>query len=136
MWEIPAERMKAKRAHRVPLSDRCIEILKALPREPNNPFIFIGANSNVGSDAIYRLLRGVTTHGFRSTFTNWCHEHTGCSNHVIELSLAHSIGTATEQAYRRTDLADKRRRLMADWGKMRDNFCIDGWRWFFGSHCL
>jgi integrase len=123
MWIIPAERMKKAREHRVPLSDRCIEILKALPREPNNPYVFIGAKSGrqFGDNEMYRLLRaqrgGVTVHGFRASFKTWAEESTAFSNHVIELSLAHSIGTATEKAYRRTDLFDLRRRLMANWAK-------------------
>jgi integrase len=71
--------------------------------------------------AMYRLLRtlraSVSVHGFRSSFSDWAHDTTGYSNHVIELSLAHSIGNATEKAYRRGDLLAKRRRLMADWAK-------------------
>jgi integrase len=63
------------------------------------------------------LTPGVSVHGFRSSFSDWAHDTTGYSNHVIELSLAHSIGSATEKAYRRGDLLAKRRRLMADWTK-------------------
>jgi integrase len=123
MWVIPAVRMKASREHRIPLSDRAIEILKQLPREANNPHLFIGRRpgSNIGPVAMYRLLRtlraGVSVHGFRSSFSDWAHDTTGYSNHVIELSLAHSIGSATEKAYRRSDLFAKRQRLMADWAK-------------------
>jgi integrase len=122
-WTIPAERMKASREHRVPLSDRAIELLKQLPREADNPYVFIGPKprSNIGPVAMYRLLRtlraGVSVHGFRSSFSDWAHDTTGYSNHVIELSLAHSIGSATEKAYRRGDLLAKRRRLMADWAR-------------------
>jgi integrase len=123
MWVIPAVRMKASREHRIPLSDRAIEILKQLPREAHNPYVFIGpkAGSNIGPVAMYRLLRslreGISVHGFRSSFSDWAHDTTGYSNHVIELSLAHSIGSATEKAYRRSDLFAKRRRLMDDWAK-------------------
>jgi integrase len=58
----------------------------------------------------------VTVHGFRSSFSDWSHERTAFSNHVIELSLAHSIGGAVEQAYRRGDMFEKRRKLMDAWG--------------------
>jgi len=122
-WVIPAERMKASREHRIPLPDRAIEILKQLPREAGNPYVFIGSKpgTNIGPVAMYRLLRtlsdGISVHGFRSSFSDWAHDTTGYSNHVIELSLAHSIGNATERAYRRSDLLVKRRRLMDDWTK-------------------
>ncbi len=122
-WTIPAERMKAKREHRVPLCDRTIDILKQLPREADNPFVFIGPRpgSNIGPMAMYRLLRdmrkGVSVHGFRSSFSDWAHDNTAHANHTIELSLAHSVGSATEKAYRRSDLFAKRRRLMDDWAK-------------------
>jgi integrase len=122
-WVIPAERMKASREHRVPLSDRTIEILRQLPREADNPHVFIDPRpgTNIGPVAMYRLLRtlrdGISVHGFRSSFSDWGHDTTGYSNHVIELSLAHSIGNATEKAYRRSDLFAKRRRLMDDWAK-------------------
>jgi integrase len=115
--------MKAGHEHRVPLSNRAIEILRALPREPNNPNIFVGsrAGGRVGDLAMYRTLRclrmGVTVHGFRSTFSTWAHEQTGYAAHVIEQALAHSVGSAVERAYRRSDLFEKRRRLMDDWAK-------------------
>jgi integrase len=62
-----------------------------------------------------RLRAGFTVHGLRSSFSDWAHEATGFDHHSIELSLAHSIGSATEKAYRRSDLLDKRRRLMQAW---------------------
>lgn len=123
VWIVPAARMKASREHRIPLCDRAIEILRQLPREAGNPYVFIGPKpgTNIGPVAMYRLLRtlrgGVSVHGFRSSFSDWAHDTTGYSNHVIELSLAHSIGNATEKAYRRSDLFSKRRRLMDDWAK-------------------
>jgi integrase len=58
----------------------------------------------------------ITLHGFRSAFSDWSHERSSHSNHAIELSLGHSIGTAVEKAYRRGDMLQKRRRLMVDWG--------------------
>jgi integrase len=65
--------------------------------------------------------KGVTTvHGFRSTFSDWCNETTAHSNHTIEISLAHNVGTEVERAYRRTDMLAKRRQLMEQWSK----FCL------------
>jgi integrase len=122
-WIIPATRMKAGREHRVPLCDRAMQILRALPRETDNPHVFIGAKAGSGlSDIVmFRTLKelrpDVTVHGFRSSFSTWSHETTAYPAHVIEISLAHSIGTAVERAYRRGDLFEKRRRLMTDWGK-------------------
>ena len=59
----------------------------------------------------------ITTHGFRSSFSTWAHEHTNYNSHVIELSLAHTVGSAVERAYRRTDLFEQRRRLMDEWAR-------------------
>lgn len=123
IWVIPKERMKGAREHRVPLSDRAVEILRELPREAGNPYVFVGPKpgSNIGPVAMYRLLqtlrKGVSVHGFRSSFSDWAHDNTAHANHTIELSLAHSIGSSTEKAYRRSDLFAKRRRLMDEWSK-------------------
>jgi integrase len=121
-WTIPAERMKADRDHKVPLSDRAVALLQHLPRE--GEFVFVGAKAGAPiswiamSRALKRITHnGETVHGFRSTFSDWAHERTGYANHVIELSLAHSIGSAVEKAYRRGDMFDKRRRLMSDWAR-------------------
>jgi integrase len=124
IWVIPKERMKKRtREHRVPLSDRCIEILRQLPREPDNHYVFIGAKpgSNIAPTAMYEVLctlrSGFTVHGFRSSFRDWAEESTSYLPIITEMSLAHSVGNASEQAYRRTDLVDKRRQLMTRWAK-------------------
>ena len=121
-WTIPAHRMKAHKEHRVPLSDRAMEILASLPRE--SEFVFLGqrAGTPVSGPTVLRLLermgRGdVTLHGFRSTFRDWAAETTAYPNHVVEMALAHQIPDAVEAAYRRGDLFEKRRRLMEDWAK-------------------
>jgi integrase len=120
-WNVPAERMKSRRPHKVPLSAPAIALLKELQREPGNPHIFVGKPGKAVTPVrvtyqLQRLGRGdVTTHGFRSSFSDWAHEQTGHSNHEIELSLAHSIGSAVEKAYRRGDMYEKRRRLMQSW---------------------
>jgi integrase len=121
-WTIPAERMKAGKEHRVPLSDAAIKLLSGLYREQDNSCLFIGTRpgSRV-SNGMYRLLRQLrsdaTIHGFRSTFSTWAHETTSYPGLVIEQSLAHTVGSAVERAYRRGDLFDKRRKLMDAWAK-------------------
>jgi integrase len=122
-WTIPAGRMKASKEHRVPLSKPALHILHDVPREKNNPFIFIGQYkaglSNVAMAAtLQRMDRSdITVHGFRSTFRTWAGERTAHPVHVIEQALAHSIGTKVERAYARGDLFAKRLRLMSDWAR-------------------
>jgi integrase len=122
LWTIPAERMKAKKEHRVPLSDRALAVLNALPREAD--FVFPGGRKGVSISnmAMAELLkrmerRDITVHGFRSTFRDWAAERTNYPNHVIEMALAHVIGDRVEAAYRRGDLFAKRARLMVEWAK-------------------
>ncbi len=122
MWTVPGERMKAGKPHRVPLSDRAVEVLVSLPRE--GEFIFIGARTDAASNPhqLKRVLQrmgynNITVHGFRSTFRDWAAETTSYPNHVVEQALAHAIGNGVEAAYRRGDLFDKRRRLMDDWAR-------------------
>jgi len=124
-WTIPSGRMKGGREHRVPLSPQAVDLLKKLPREKGNPFVFTGRRAGTGLSHIAlpwtmeRMgLKGIATvHGFRSSFSNWCHEQTAHSAHTIEISLAHNVGTEVERAYRRTDMIAKRRQLMEQWSK-------------------
>lgn len=122
LWTIPAGRMKAKKEHRVPLTSRSVEILKALPRE--GEFVFPGGRKGVPisnmamAEVLKRMGRlDITVHGFRSTFRDWAAERTAYPNHVVEMALAHVVGNKVEAAYRRGDLFAKRARLMADWAK-------------------
>jgi integrase len=122
LWTIPAARMKGGKEHRVPLSKPVINLLQKLPRQLGHDLVFPGARGGfMHPNAMWLLLRehlgrpGVTVHGFRSTFRDWASETTGYPNHVQEMALAHGIGSAVEKAYRRGDLFEKRRRLMADW---------------------
>jgi integrase len=111
-WTIPAVRMKAGKAHKVPLSDRAADILASAPREGEHIFPL----SNMAMLELLRGMRpGTTVHGFRSSFRDWAAERTSYPNHVAEAALAHTIGDKVEKAYRRGDLFEKRRRLMADW---------------------
>ena len=121
-WIIPAARMKSRREHRVPLSPQAIELLKVLFREDGNRFLFVGAKTPgaaIAKATIMQALRragcNATVHGFRSSFSTWAHERSRFNNHVIELSLAHTVGTAVERSYRRTDLAEQRRKLLEAW---------------------
>jgi integrase len=122
-WTIPAGRMKASKEHRVPLSKETIEILAAMPRERDNQFVFIGPHkAGLSHTAMAGVLarmgrRDVTVHGMRSTFRTWAGERTRYHAHVIEMCLAHNIGSAVERAYARGDLLEKRRRLMSDLGR-------------------
>jgi integrase len=122
-WTVPAERMKAGKEHRVPLSARALEILREAPREAKSNYLFIGHTTGkpLGPMAMFNVLvtlrPGLTVHGFRSTFKDWCDEQTNAANHVVEQALAHSIGSAVEQAYRRGDLFEKRRKLMEQWSR-------------------
>lgn len=124
VWTIPAGRMKAGKEHRVPLSPRAVEILDAV--QPLNkqdtadaPIFPGGRGDKLSGMAMSMLLRRMkidaTVHGFRSGFRDWSAECTGYAHEVCEMALAHVIGNKAEAAYRRGDLFEKRRRLMADW---------------------
>jgi integrase len=124
VWTVPAERMKAGKVHRVPLSDAAIALLRSLPREADNPYLFIGSQQGASLEkrAMYRFLRklgrkDITVHGFRSAFTDWAHDTTAYPKVVIDMAAAHAVGDKVEAAYRRGELLEKRRRLMADWSR-------------------
>jgi integrase len=118
--------MKGREEHRIPLSRQAIALLKALPREADNPYVFIGAIAGKppGREALYvvtKALRpGVTTHGFRSSFKDWATERTAFPAIVAEMALAHKVGSAVERAYRRTDLFEWRGKLMQLWADSID----------------
>jgi integrase len=122
-WRIPAGRMKAEREHRVPLSDRAVEILEALPRLAKNDFVFPGMRAGqplstaTMAKVLERMGADVTVHGFRASFKTWASECTAVPREIIELSLAHSVGNAVEQAYQRSDLLERRRGLMDQWAR-------------------
>jgi len=121
-WTIPADRMKADKEHRVPLSEPAIDLLRNLWTEAGHDLVFIGSQAARGlgdralAEALARTGRtDVTVHGFRSTFRDWAAEVSHYPNHVVEMALAHAIPSAVERAYRRGDLFEKRRALMEDW---------------------
>jgi integrase len=118
-WTIPGARMKAGKEHRVPLSRQAVALLRALPRE--SQFVFVGpkAGTAIGAIAMWRCLRrlrnDIAVHGFRSSFRTWVEEQTSFPAVIAEEALAHVIGNAVQRAYRRTDLFNKRQRLMQMW---------------------
>jgi integrase len=122
VWTVPAGRMKAGKEHRIPLSDPAVKILKALPRQAGNDFVFIGPSRAELSHAAMAVLckrlndTGITVHGFRSSFRDWAGESTAFPSDVCEAALAHIRGK-TERAYQRGDLFNKRRRLMDEWAE-------------------
>jgi len=122
VWTIPADRMKARKEHRVPLSPRCMDILGEMPRFKNSPYIFPGQRyeNPLSAMAFTKCLKRmnlshITVHGFRSSFRDWCSEQTSAAHAVCEAALAHTVANKVEAAYRRTDLFDKRRVLMDQW---------------------
>lgn len=123
LWVIPAERMKAGKEHRVPLSNEVIALLEALPKEEGNDHVFLAAKGKQLSDmAMTAVLRrmdreGLTQHGFRSSFRDWAGETTNYPREVCEHALAHRLADGVEAAYQRGDLLLKRAALMADWAK-------------------
>ena len=130
VWTIPAERMKARREHEVPLSDAALALLESMPKDGD--IVFAGIKGQPLSDmsltAVIRRMNGgdipvwvdangdgVTVHGFRSTFRMWAAETTNYPREVAEHALAHQLPDAVERAYQRGSQFTKRGALMADW---------------------
>jgi integrase len=115
VWTVPASRMKAGRQHRVPLSDAALAVLNRVPREVDRVFPI----NNMSLPRLIRRMgrRGLTVHGFRSSFRDWAAEVSHFPREIAEAALAHLVGDDTERAYRRGDLFEKRRLLMAAWAE-------------------
>ncbi|MEI4263311.1 tyrosine-type recombinase/integrase [Roseovarius sp. D0-M9] len=144
IWTVPAEHMKAGREHRVPLSAPSIDILKAIPRMVNCSVVFPSPKNAVMSDmtisAVMRRIqdaelskgnpgfldtrsrRPAVPHGLRSSFRDWAAERTSYPRELAEMALAHTVGSDVERAYRRSDMIEKRRKIMEDWAR----FCLGG----------
>jgi len=122
-WNIPGNRMKSGRPHRVPLSNEVIKLLEAIPRLEGTELIFPGklADKPISDMTMTKVMRDMgvdaVPHGFRATFSSWCASSTAYPSDVREMALAHAIGDATVKAYQRSDLFQKRRNLMVDWAK-------------------
>lgn len=139
IWTISAERMKADREHRVALSGPAAAIIEAMPRMEASPFIFAAPRAGQLSDmtisAVMRRMqadevkagrsgwldqrsgRPAVPHGLRSTFRDWAAEQTDYPRDMAEIALAHRVGSEVERAYRRGDMIEKRRQMMADWAQ-------------------
>lgn len=138
LWVIPAERMKAEREHRVPLTDEAVALLKALPRMDGSPYVFFaprgGQLSDMSISAVMRRMqeaeekagragfldarskRPAVPHGLRSSFRDWAAEQ-GYERDMAEMQLAHNVGSEVERAYRRSDMLQRRRAMMDAWGR-------------------
>ena len=131
LWIIPAANTKTKQEHRVPLAPRAITLLQSLPKLAGNPKLFPSARGKAISDmTLSQLMRrmrergelkvAAVPHGFRSTFRDWAAEQTSYSDEIRKAASGHTVGDSVHQAYQRTDLLDKRRRLMNEWAKFLD----------------
>ncbi len=123
LWTVPASRMKAGKAHRVPLCEEALSILEPL-RGLQSKYVFEGQKrhrplSNMAMEMLLRRMniQGATVHGFRSSFRDWAGDAAKAPREVAEACLAHSLGNAVERAYARSDLLDRRRRLMGRWSQ-------------------
>jgi integrase len=149
-WTIPANRMKAERDQRVPLSKRAMAILEEMKSVRDGDFLFPGGKSskplsNMAMLALIERMNGrrsaagqprwtdpmngnkdIVPHGFRSTFRDWASERTNFPNEVVEMALAHAVGDKVEGAYRRGDLFEKRVRLMDEWAKFCASVPVTG----------
>ena len=122
MWTVPARRMKSNREHRVPLCGRAVEILDGARTlvKGTSPYLFPNRlGKQLEEKQLRRMLAkhkiAAVLHGFRSSFRDWAAEETDHPREVIEAALAHVVQNRVEAAYRRTDLFERRRRLMGDW---------------------
>lgn len=129
VWTVPASRMKGGVVHRVPLSSEALAVLDQV-RGLDSDLVFPSPSRGAGnearqqSDTVFKALMkrmgrddGLTTHGFRSTFRDWCGESAHVDREVAEAALAHTVGNKVERAYARSDLFDRRRSLMEAWGR-------------------
>jgi integrase len=125
-WHVPSERMKEGRAHRVPLPDRTVAIIEAM-RGKHPTLVFPSKSCRKMGHGIFRdtlkkrLGVDAAPHGFRSSFRDWCADN-GKDRDLAEMALAHVIGSTAERAYRRSDVLERRRTLMAEWA----GFCMGG----------
>jgi len=122
VWVVPALRMKAGREHQVPLTKAALEIIEiAQHQAPKSEYLFSNGEKPLSGMAMLmttrRLTGDFTVHGFRSTFRDWVSEETAHNPEVAEMALAHTIHNKVEAAYRRGNLLDRRRALMADWAE-------------------
>jgi integrase len=142
LWVIPASRMKAGNEHRTPLTDAAVDLLRNMDRLEGSEFVFPAARGGELSDAALsacmkrihaahgtgyldeRSGRPAVPHGLRSTFRDWVSERTEYPRDMAEIALAHTVGSEVERAYRRGDMVEKRRAMMAEWGGFLDGYGV------------
>jgi len=123
VWSIPAERMKGKELHQVPLSDAALAVIKEVGTRGKSDFIFSNRDhsKSLAPNALRRLMKTMnqdcTVHGFRSTFRTWLQEKTDFSHDLCEICLAHVVGNATSRTYTRSNQLEKRKPMMEKWGR-------------------
>ncbi|ESQ76907.1 site-specific integrase [Asticcacaulis sp. YBE204] len=139
IWTVPAERMKMKREHRVPLTPEAVSLIQGMPKFKDVEFVFAavrgGTLSDMSISAVMRRMhqdaidaglpgwidarskRPAVPHGLRSTFRDWAAERTEYPRDMAEMALAHNVGSEVERAYRRTDMVERRRAMMAEWNR-------------------
>ncbi|MDG1406607.1 MAG: tyrosine-type recombinase/integrase [Octadecabacter sp.] len=132
LWTVPAERMKGGKEHRVPLTDEMLAILEPL-KALASAYVFEGQRRHkpLSNMSMLMLLRrmgrdGFTVHGFRSSFRDWAAEEANAPREVAEAALAHQVGSTVERAYARSDLLDRRRKLIRAWTISVTSPCNDG----------
>jgi len=124
IWTIPAERMKNRQLHRIPLTDAALRVFRTLEGHPEWIFPSPERDGPIYNKVMFDLLRkmnrtDITVHGFRATFRIWTAERTSYAQEIAEMALAHKQASAVERAYQRSDLFEHRRALMQDWA----NWC-------------
>jgi integrase len=122
LWTVPGARMKAGKEHRVPLSADAVAVLERIGPQRSSDYVFADSGSKLPPWALDEILRrlghtDITVHGFRSAFRDWAAERTNFPSEVAEMALAHAVGTKVEAAYRRTDMFERRRQLLASWSE-------------------
>ena len=131
LWTIPAAHTKARKEHRVPLQPQAIKLLKSLPKLAGTQIVFPSIKGGPLSDmALSQLMRGMhergdfvdhaVPHGFRSTFRDWAAERTNYPDDLRKIASMHTVSDSVKAAYERTDLLDKRRKLMNEWAQFLD----------------
>ena len=136
LWVIPAEHTKAKQEHRVPLQPQAIKLLKSLHKMAGSNIVFTSPTGKELSDmALSQLMRGMrdrgeltvdaVPHGFRSTFRDWAAEQTAYPDEIRKAASGHTVGDAVKEAYQRTDLLEKRRKLMLEWANFLDKSSVN-----------
>ena len=126
IWTIPAEKMKVRKEHKIPLSNEAISIIDLMRKKHNHAFVFTNTSTgnHISNGAMLVFIKKqfpnlkITVHGFRATFRDWAEETNKYQHHAIEFCLAHQLPNKVEKAYLRSDLFEQRKIIMGDWEKI------------------